>query len=42
MPKQVYFPTHKTVDKLGRKLVDFEASPSWLKVPGLAITALSG
>jgi aldehyde dehydrogenase (NAD(P)+) len=42
MPKQAYFPTNKTLDKLGRKLVDFEASPSWLKVPGLAITALSG
>jgi len=42
MPKQVYFPTHKTVNQLGRKLVDFEASPSWLKVPGLAISALSG
>jgi hypothetical protein len=42
MPKQAYFATHKTVDKLGRKLVDFEASPSWLKVPGLAIAALSG
>jgi len=42
MPKQVYFPTHKTLDKLGQKLVSFEASPSWLKVPGLAIAALGG
>ncbi len=42
MPKQIYFPSHKTPDQVGRKLVDFEAAPSWLKVPGLAISALSG
>jgi len=42
MPKHIYFPSHKTVDRLGRKLVSFEASPSWLKVPGLAASALSG
>jgi hypothetical protein len=42
MPKLVYFPTHKTMHQLARKLVDFEASPSWLKVPGLAISALGG
>ena len=28
--------------KLARKLVDFEASPGWLKVPPIAITALKG
>jgi aldehyde dehydrogenase (NAD(P)+) len=42
MPKQVYFPTHKTVNALTRRLVDFEAAPSWLKVPGMALTALRG
>lgn len=42
MPKQVYFATHKTVHQLGQKLVSFEASPSWLKVPGLAVAALRG
>jgi hypothetical protein len=42
MPKQVYFPSHKTLDKVGRRLVDFEGAPSWLKVPGLALAALSG
>jgi aldehyde dehydrogenase (NAD(P)+) len=42
MPKQVYFPSHKSLNQLARKLVDFEAAPSWLKVPGLAIAALSG
>jgi acyl-CoA reductase-like NAD-dependent aldehyde dehydrogenase len=42
MPKQVYFPTHKTVHQLGQRLVEFEAAPSWLKVPGLAWAALRG
>ncbi len=42
MPKQVYFAGHKTVHTLGRRLVAFEASPSWLKVPGLAVAALGG
>jgi aldehyde dehydrogenase (NAD(P)+) len=42
MPKQVYFAGHRTVHTLGRRLVAFEAAPSWLKVPGLAIAALGG
>jgi hypothetical protein len=42
MPKHVYFPSHKTLDRLGRRLVEFEGAPSWLKVPGLAVAALSG
>ncbi len=42
MPKHIYFPSHKTLDQLGRRLVQFEGAPSWLKVPGLAIAALSG
>jgi hypothetical protein len=42
MPKQVYFPTHKAVHQLGQRLVEFEAAPSWLKVPGLALAALRG
>jgi hypothetical protein len=42
MPKQIYFPSHKTLDQVGRRLVDFEGAPSWLKVPGLAVAALSG
>jgi hypothetical protein len=42
MPKHVYFPSHKTLDKLGKRLVEFEGAPSWLKVPGLAMAALSG
>jgi aldehyde dehydrogenase (NAD(P)+) len=42
MPKHVYFPGHKTMHKLGERLVGFEAAPSWLKVPGLAMSALTG
>ena len=42
MPKQVYFATHKTLHQLGERLVAFEGSPSWLKVPGLAVAALRG
>jgi acyl-CoA reductase-like NAD-dependent aldehyde dehydrogenase len=41
-PKPAWFPGHRTLDELGRKLVRFEASPSWLKIPGLAITAING
>jgi aldehyde dehydrogenase (NAD(P)+) len=42
VPKQAYFPGHRSLHRLGRRLVDFEASPSWLKVPGLAAAALRG
>ncbi len=42
IPKPIYFPTHKTLRTLGEKLVTFEASTSWLKVPSLAFTAFSG
>jgi acyl-CoA reductase-like NAD-dependent aldehyde dehydrogenase len=42
MPKHVYFPSHKTLGLLGRRLVEFEGAPSWLKVPGLAVAALGG
>jgi aldehyde dehydrogenase (NAD(P)+) len=41
-PKPVWYPSHKTLHTLARKLVDFEASPGWLKVPPIAITALKG
>jgi hypothetical protein len=41
-PKPIYFPSHKTLHQVGRKLVDFEAAPSWLKVPGIALAAMSG
>ena len=42
MLKPAWHADHRTVHKLGPKLVDFEASPSWLKVPGLAATAIRG
>ncbi len=42
VPKHVYFPGHRSLHRLGRRLVDFEAAPSWLKVPGLAAAALRG
>jgi aldehyde dehydrogenase (NAD(P)+) len=42
MPKQVYFAGHRTVHKVGQKITEFESSPSWLKLPGLAIAALGG
>jgi aldehyde dehydrogenase (NAD(P)+) len=41
-PKLAYFPGHRSLHQLGRRLVDFEARPSWLKVPGLAVAALRG
>jgi acyl-CoA reductase-like NAD-dependent aldehyde dehydrogenase len=41
-PKPAWFPGHKTLDQLGRKLLAFELSPSWLKVPQLALTAMRG
>jgi hypothetical protein len=42
VPKPIYFPSHKTLHHLGRRLVTFEASPSWLKVPGLSVAAFRG
>jgi aldehyde dehydrogenase (NAD(P)+) len=39
-PKLAYFPGHRSLHRLGRRLVDFEAAPSWFKVPALAATAL--
>ncbi len=42
VPKPIYYPSHKTIHTLGRRLANFEASPSWLKMPGLALAAFSG
>ncbi len=41
-PISPWFPGHKTVDQLARKLVEFELEPSWLKVPGIAAAAMRG
>jgi aldehyde dehydrogenase (NAD(P)+) len=41
-PKPSHWPSNRTFHKIGPRLTDFEAAPSWLKVPGLAATALGG
>jgi len=41
-PKPAWFYDNKMMHVLGRKLVALEASPSALKIPGLAVTALRG
>jgi hypothetical protein len=41
-PKPAWFYDNKKVNVLGPKLLKFEADPGWLKVPGLAMTALGG
>ncbi|HEY8207393.1 MAG TPA: aldehyde dehydrogenase [Myxococcaceae bacterium] len=40
MPVQPWFPGHRGLGTLGKKLVDLEADPSWLKVPAVAAAAL--
>jgi aldehyde dehydrogenase (NAD(P)+) len=39
-PPAPWFPGHRSVHQLGQRLVEFEYSPSWLKVPGLATAAM--
>ncbi len=41
-PKPPWFVTHKTSHYLGKKLTDFEASPSVFKLPGIFMEALLG
>ena len=41
-PKPVWFADHKNVAAMGKRLVQMELSPSWLKVPGLVLNALQG
>lgn len=41
-PIHPWFPGHKTADALAKKLIDFEMGPSWLKVPGIAASAMRG
>ena len=40
MPVAPWFPGHRSLAQLGKKLVELEADPSWLKVPGVAAAAL--
>ncbi|HJZ87655.1 MAG TPA: aldehyde dehydrogenase family protein [Polyangia bacterium] len=41
-PKPAWFFDNRQTHRIGEKLVAFEAAPSWLKVPGLAVRALQG
>lgn len=41
-PRPAWFTNHRSNLPLGQKMTAFEASPSWFKVPGIALTALKG
>lgn len=41
-PTPAWFTDHKNNLALGRKMVQFELSPSWLSVPGVAMQAFKG
>jgi aldehyde dehydrogenase (NAD(P)+) len=41
-PKPPWFATHKTAHRLGEKMLHFEASPSFTKLPGIVLTAMRG
>ncbi len=41
-PKPPWFVTHKKTHEIGPKLVAMEAAPSFLKLPGIVVTALRG
>jgi aldehyde dehydrogenase (NAD(P)+) len=40
VPKPPWFVTHRGTLAVAEKLMALEASPSWLKVPGVALAAL--
>jgi acyl-CoA reductase-like NAD-dependent aldehyde dehydrogenase len=41
-PKPPSFPSHRTAHRLGEKLTELEARPSWRRVPAIAATAMRG
>ncbi len=41
-PKPPWFPTHRTAHHLARRLTEFEARPSPLKIPGILAAAMKG
>ena len=41
-PISPWFPGHRTVDVLAKRLCELEVEPSWLKVPGIAAAAMRG
>jgi aldehyde dehydrogenase (NAD(P)+) len=40
MPKPAYFPTHRTADRLTRRITGLEENASWRKVPGVIAAAM--
>ncbi len=42
LPRPPWFVTNKRADKIGRRLVEFQYRPSWLKLPGIFLQALFG
>ena len=42
IPTPAWFSDHTTKLELGRRLVKFERSPSWLSLPGIALTGFRG
>ena len=42
LPRPPWFVTNKRADKIGRRLVEFQYRPSWLKLPGIVLQALLG
>ena len=41
-PKPVWFPDHRTLNRLGPALAAFELAPSLLKLPSLAFMGMRG
>jgi acyl-CoA reductase-like NAD-dependent aldehyde dehydrogenase len=41
-PKPLTFPSHRTAHRLGRKLAEMEAGPSWRRIMGVVGTAMRG
>jgi len=42
IPKPPWFVTHRNASKVARRLVDFEASPGYLRMPGIVANAIRG
>ena len=42
LPKPVYFPSHRTAQVVGRRLVELESGGGWASVPGVAAAAVMG
>jgi hypothetical protein len=41
-PKPSYFPTHRTADRLMRRITALDANGSWRKLPGVIGAAMRG